>query len=145
MPPQYEQGCHNLRLYLRHATLPEMNCTRFCPHLNNPEVYNSTTNLFQLSPKPESTRKLRQVLYLLPEVINRKINNCKLFPLDFSFLLGWNSVSSKSCSKSLTGRSLEHTTPLMIDQRALSYQHHPSTSPILLQKAYMTSPPCRIG
>lgn len=81
MPPRYEQGCHNLRLYLRQAMLPEMNCTRFCPHVNNPEVYNATTDLFQLSPKPESTRKLRQVLHFVPEVVNKRINACKILLL----------------------------------------------------------------
>ncbi|KAF8522826.1 hypothetical protein JB92DRAFT_3094165 [Gautieria morchelliformis] len=75
MPPDpiFEQGCYNLRLYLRQATLPAMECTRYCPHLNNPEVYNSTTNLFKLTPKPESTRKLRMILHLLPAVIDKKI------------------------------------------------------------------------
>ena len=73
--PEYAEACHNLRLYLRQAVLPDMRLTGMCPPVY--EDLRTPSHLFLLSPEPDSRRKLRVVLHLLPNVINKKILACE--------------------------------------------------------------------
>ena len=43
----------------KRTRISRMLCTRFCPHLNNPNVYMGTSDLFFLSTGPEPKRKLK--------------------------------------------------------------------------------------
>ncbi|KAF8587568.1 hypothetical protein K439DRAFT_1658990 [Ramaria rubella] len=68
---QYAQACLNLRLYLSQAKLPTM-----LLEYGSPAIQQSTRtspHLFTLSPEPDSKRKLKLVLHLLPRVINKRI------------------------------------------------------------------------
>ncbi|KAF8581959.1 hypothetical protein K439DRAFT_1618635 [Ramaria rubella] len=69
----YGRICQNLRLYLSEASLPYMPLDRRCPYVDQDRRVDP--DLFLLAPEPDSMRKLKLILHLVPDVLNKKIEH----------------------------------------------------------------------